>query len=437
MALGGGTFTVQNKVLPGAYINVVTKNLGVNVFGERGVGAMAIYSSWLADGVHTITQENFMKDSLKIFGYEYTHDDLMAIRDFFKHGKTLLVYNIANNTTKAVNDYATARNKGTRGNQIKIVIETNVDDDTYYDVSTYIDEIIVDTQTVETAADLVDNDFVVFKKDAALAVTAGTRLTGGETTSATTNLRFTLFLNAMEGYTFNAIASAETGVDFAKLLIAWTKRMRDDVGKKFVAVVLKDDIDDAPNHEGIVKVAGRSSNTDGYECAWVCGALAGCEVNESLTNMVYDGDDGINCEYTTQEQLKAALERGEFVFHKVGDEVRVLKDINSLTEFTNEKGAVLSDNQVIRVCDQIAMDISKIFCDYYLGKELNDETGRSFLKADIIKHHNNLAVLRAIENFDSNDITVSTGNDKGSVVVEDAITPVSVMDKLYMTVYVE
>ena len=39
MPIGGGSFTVQNKVLPGAYINFVS--MGTNAkMGERGVAAL-------------------------------------------------------------------------------------------------------------------------------------------------------------------------------------------------------------------------------------------------------------------------------------------------------------------------------------------------------------------------------------------------------------
>lgn len=41
MPIGGGSFTVQNKVLPGAYINFVS--MGTNAkMGERGVAALPL-----------------------------------------------------------------------------------------------------------------------------------------------------------------------------------------------------------------------------------------------------------------------------------------------------------------------------------------------------------------------------------------------------------
>ena len=46
MALGGGTFLVQNKVLPGAYINFVSRPRAMGVMGERGVVCMGIELDW-------------------------------------------------------------------------------------------------------------------------------------------------------------------------------------------------------------------------------------------------------------------------------------------------------------------------------------------------------------------------------------------------------
>ena len=44
--------------------------------------------------------------------------------------------------------------------------------------------------------------------------------------------------------------------------------------------------------------------------------------------------------------------------------------------------------------------------------------------------------IRAIEDFDEEDITVAMGDTKRSVVINDAVSVVSAMGKLYMTVTV-
>ncbi len=69
-------------------------------------------------------------------------------------------------------------------------------------------------------------------------------------------------------------------------------------------------------------------------------------------------------------------------------------------------------------------------------KGCNDNAGRVSLWSDIVKHHETLQNIRAIENFNSSDILVTRGDSKKSVVVTDNITIVNTMAKLYMSVYV-
>lgn len=65
------------------------------------------------------------------------------------------------NGEKASCTYADAKYPGVRGNDLSIVIASNVDDTSAWDVSTYLDGQCVDTQTVKAATDLVANDYVV------------------------------------------------------------------------------------------------------------------------------------------------------------------------------------------------------------------------------------------------------------------------------------
>ena len=53
-----------------------------------------------------------------------------------------------------------------------------------------------------------------------------------------------------------------------------------------------------------------------------------------------------------------------------------------------------------------------------------------------VQHHQDLLTIRAIEDFDDKDVVVSPGNDKKSVSIQDAVTVVSAMGKLYMTTVV-
>jgi hypothetical protein len=170
--------------------------------------------------------------------------------------------------------------------------------------------------------------------------------------------------------------------------------------------------------------------------AWVAGAEAGCKINESCTNKVYDGEYSIITSHT-QKELESCIESGQIVFHNVYGEVRLLEDVNSLTTVSVDKGEDFKSNQTIRVIDQIANDIAKLFNTKYLGKIPNNASGRVSLWADIVAHHRQLEEIQAIENFDSSLVTVEQGATKKSIVVNDSITVLNAMAQLYMTVVIQ
>lgn len=436
MAYGGGTFISQNKVLPGAYINFVSTASASVALSDRGVVAMPLELNWGPDGeIFEVTQEEFQKNSLKIFGYSYAADEMKGLRDLFLNCKTLYAYKLTSGGTKADNIYATALYAGTRGNDLTIVIQSNADDEAKYDVITYLGASKVDEQTVSSVEELTDNDYVTFNESMTLTLTAGTPLENGEDASVDGDA-YQTFLDKIESYTDMNIVATTTTDDTVKALFAtWTERMRDEIGVKFQTVVY--DYASA-DYLGVISVKnpitddGRSESSLVY---WVAGLEAGCAVNESCQNTKYDGEFGVSADYT-QTELKTALSAGEFVLHRVGSDIRVLDDINTLVTLTDECGEIFQSNQTIRVIDQIAVDIANIFVTKYLGFVPNDAAGRISFWNDIVKIHNELLDLRAIEDFDEEDVTVTQGEAKNAVVVTDAITIVNAMSKLYMTVSV-
>lgn len=434
MALGGGTFVTQNKVLPGSYINFVSLASASATLADRGAVAMPLELDWGIDGeVFEVTQEDFQKDSLKIFGYPYTHDKLKGLRDLFRNARSLYAYKLTSGGDKATNEFATAKYSGIRGDDLKIVIQTNVDEPNDFDVKTVFGTTTVDEQTVSGASDLVDNDYVTFKSDATLAVTASTPLTGGSngTVDGTSHQNF---LDKIESYSYNALGVISDDDVTKGLYASFVERMREEIGQKFQAVLYREPAD----YEGVVNVKNSVSDDGENEASlvyWVTGIIAGCEINQSNLNNLYDGEYDVNVDYT-QNQLKNAILDGEFTLHKVGADIRVLSDINSLVTVTDEKGEVFKDNQTIRVIDQIANDVAVLFNTKYLGSVPNDEAGRISLWSDVVQHHEQLQDIRAIEDFSDTDVTVSQGDTKKSVVIEDSITVVNTMAQLYMTVVV-
>ena len=432
MALGGGKFINQNKKLPGTYINFVSARNVTSLIGERGVAALAIELDWGKDGeMIEVTSENFTKDCLKIFGYDYAHDKMKGLRDLFKNIRKGYFYRL-NSGNKATNDLATAKCSGTRGNDLKIVIAKNIDDESKYDVITLLENKEVDMQIVSSIDELQDNDYVTFKKDATLAVTAGTPLASGTNAESVTGESHQAFLDKLESYQVNTIGCGVKDKATSNLYVQYAKRLRDEQGIKFQVVVF----DNASNYEGVVNVKNTTVEDETGLVYWVTGIVAGCEINKSNTNKTYDGEYTINADYT-QAQLETSIDNGEFVLHKVGDEIRVLVDINSLVETTSEKGEEFKANQTIRVLDQIATDIATIFNSKYLGKIANNEAGRTSLWSDIVTIFKNYQTLQAIENFEDEDVSVEIGNDKKSVTINTNVQVINSMEKLYMKVVVE
>lgn len=432
MALGGGTFLTQNKVVPGSYINFISAARASATISDRGIVTVPLMMDWGPDGeVFEVGTGDFQKESMKIFGYDYTSDKVKAIREVFKHAKKAYFYRL-NSGEKASNTYGTAKYTGIRGNDLKTVIRKNIDNEKLYDVVTYLGKVKVDSQTVEKAAELKENVYVVPKAGAELEETAGMPFTGGANLSEVTGAEHQAYLDKIETYTFHTMACPAADEVTKGLYVAFTKRMRDEVGAKFQTVVYRM----AADYEGIISPKNKVLDDGVPEQSlvyWVAGASAGCAVNKSNTNFLYDGEYRID---TSGKQLEEGVKKGEFIFHCSGDEIKVLSDINTFVSFTEDKSEDFSSNQVIRALDQIANDIAVIYNGRYVGKVQNNKTGRSAFWADVVTYNKKMEKLEVIEDFSADDVVVEKGSGKKSVVVSNAVTPVCSMEKLYMTVVV-
>lgn len=432
MALGGGSFTKQNKELPGAYINFVSAASASAALSDRGIATMPLELDWGVEGkVFEVTNEDFRRNSMKIFGYAADDSKLKGLSDLFLGARTLYAYRLNGGGEKAKNDFATALYSGTRGNDLKIVIQTNADNTAKFDVITYLDAVRVDLQVVSKAAELVANDYVAFQPGAELTVTAAAPLTGG-TSGTVDGTAHQAYLSRVESYTYNTMGVAVTDEVTKKMYVAFNKRLRDEMGVKFQLVLYRAD---APDYMGIISVKNKVID-DGFSEAdlvyWVTGMECGCAVNKSCQNKKYDGSFKVDTDFT-QNELRQAVKSGELVLHRVNADIRVLEDINTMVTVTDSQGEIFKDNQTIRVIDQIGNDTAVLFATKYLGAVPNDAAGRVSLWSDIVAHHREMERIRAIENFSDSDVVVEPGNSKNSVVVTDLVTIVNSMSKLYMT----
>ncbi|MBQ7876571.1 MAG: phage tail sheath family protein [Clostridia bacterium] len=434
MALGGGTFTNYNKVLPGTYVNFVSALSASGEVSERGVCAVAIELDWgVENEFFAVTADDFYTDSMKIFGYAYTHSKMRCMRDLFLNASKVYVYRLGEGV-KAEGSFAKARYSGICGNNIKIRVSENIDDNSYFDVATYYSNVKRDVQKVKSAAELKDNDYVIWDTAATLEVCAATALTGGSNATVTGE-NYQSFLDKCENISFNVLAVASTDDNVNSLIAAYTKRMREERGVKFQSVLYKTEADDIGVINVDTSVNDKMFNTASF--VWfVAGAAAGCEIYKSLTNRVYNGVFELIGSYT-QADLEAGIKKGKFIAHKVDDEWRILADINSLVTTTAEMGEVFCENQTVRIIDQIACDDANLFKNKYLGMVPNDEAGRVSLWNDITEHRKSLVKMRAIEPFKDEDIEVKKGNNKTSVVILSKICPINSMTQLYISTTVE
>ncbi|MBB6632761.1 phage tail sheath family protein [Cohnella thailandensis] len=437
--MAGGTWTSQNKVRPGVYINTVSEAKASGAIGDRGVVTMPLSLSW--GPAKQVVTVNAGEDTFETLGYPITDPTLLPVREALKRAKTALIYRLAGGTAATVTVdvlTATAKYGGVRGNDLSIVIQSNIDDGTKYDVKTLVAGVEQDAQTVATADELIDNNWVIWSGTGALTASAGAPLTGGADGIPAAQ-DYLDYLEAIEVHDFNTLGLTVTDASTKSVVATFVKRMRDDEGKKIQAVVENYPTAD---HEGVISVKNGVVLSDGttltaaQAVAWVAGATAGAAANQSLTYDAYDDAVDVTPKYTNS-QIVSALQAGEFFFTANNGRAVVEQDINTLHTFSPTKGKAFSKNRVLRVVDGLENDYMRVFASSYIGKVGNNADGRNLFKGEIINLTNQYVGIGAIQNFDSqSDLEVLPGADSDAVVVNQWIQPVDSIEKIYMTVTV-
>ena len=458
--MAGGTWTIQNKVLPGVYINFFSKASTLVTMGERGVVCISKVLDW--GPIEEVIEITDPAECFSKLGYDQTSSKLRWLQQMLlgtnRTSGASKVYIWGLKTTDAVKATgtetddgntlaATAKYFGVRGNDLSIVVSADPDNNSshvkFY-VQTLLQGEVVDSQTLEASAatvalsGLVDNDWVSFTTKTGNAfATAGISLTGGSNGTTIASTGFTDFMNAAELLTFNIIICQSSDPTLKQSFSNFVKRLTNDEGKKCQLVV-----SDYPSADSecvisvypqtITPMEGSDLTTEEVLC-WVAGASAGANVDESLTYTSHPDAVGISPILTTQQQA-TALQAGQLVFVQQFDKVQVLQDINSFTGFTVTKGKQFRKNRVIRVLFDFANSIYKTYSLYYIGQTDNNEVGRDFLKAEIISLLNMYEGMGAMQNVNADDVTVLPGEESDAVVIECYIQPVDAIEKIYMNV---
>lgn len=424
---GGGNFVTMNKVLPGVYSNISTSGGSSASISDRGLVAIGLPGlTWGPDGtVFKMTASEFYTKGQRIFGVNPMDESMKGVRDFFQYATVGYFYKLGT-ATKAGNTFADAKYGGTLGNNIQMVVSANADDESKWDVETYVGSKLIDTAVgVSSTDDMVDNDHVIWKDG--VAFTVGTVLMSGGADGTADATAYSAFWTAIEPYEeLHAIGCLATDESIKNAFVSFIKRLVTEKGYTVQGVVY----DMKADNENIVNV--KNSVDLVY---WASGAVGGCAVNKSMTGKTYNGEFAIPAEYT-QSELEQAIKGGEWTLHKVGDDLKVLKDINSLTSFTIDKNESLAYNQVVRATNTFLYAIKQSFQTIDLGNTPNDASGRASVQSRIVENGLRLLDVGAFSEFVDSETIVEAGTDRASIVVTTAFTPATVMEKMYLNMVV-
>lgn len=445
----GGTFLIQNKVRPGAYINFVAVPQSLMNVSDRGIATMALPMSWGPEGeiIDILSSDLTDGSSLAKIGYSSTDVESLLFRICLQNCYRLKAWRLDTGGTKATATIGTgetalkptAKYVGICGNDIKIVIVKDDDSGSTYTVETLYKGIRKDIQSKLTSPTLLkDNDWVDWNvtEQTVFTATAATSLAGGENGTVTESTAYTDYWAKMKTETWNTMGLLSEDATVKTAFCEYIKDLRENEGVKVQGCVYDKATYD---YEGII------SSDQGYKTeveeisevnfvAWVTGATAGAEINESNTHKTVQDAVEIIGELTNTEIIDA-LQNGKFVISKLrSGTIVVEKDINTLHTFTTDRSYDFSKNRVIRVLDEMGNTVMNTWDENYCGKLDNDADGRNVYKADLVSYGNTLQGIHAITNFlGADDIEVLMGDDVDSVVVNWPVQPVDSMEKLYMT----
>ena len=445
--MAGGTFDKSvGKVRPGTYINFESTAQESIPLGTRGVVLIPLVGTNYGPAKEFITISATAKDAQKSkLGYGINDDDaagnMLLIREAFKNAVTVIVYicteGTAAATAKAGGLTATARYKGSRGNDLTFAVIANPIEG--FDVEIYLDGSKVEFfEGVTEVSKLSGSEYITFEGETLSAV-AGTTLTGGADPDEAANADIAAFLDAIEGVRWNTMAFPLATPELQTALKTRIKYMRETIGRGVQAVAP----DFAGDYEGIINLTNSYSTGDkrlttAQATAYVAGATASATATQSNTAVPVSGAvEVVNPK--THEEAETAIKAGEYFF-SVSDAGEVVSeyDINSLVTLPKGKDKTYRKNRVILVMDSFAESLQLNFPP---NKFDNNSEGWDIMEglgAAILKQYGPTADggMGAIKNVDySADFLVDRELSNGDETFFNVgLEPTDSAEKLYFTV---
>jgi len=153
------------------------------------------------------------------------------------------------------------------------------------------------------------------------------------------------------------------------IISTWIQRQRDNNKKTFKAVLPHADAD----HEGIINFTTTGITVDDKEYTTaeytgrVAGALAALPFTRSATYLQFNEIDSID----EHENPNEAIDNGELILINDGENIKIGREVNSLTEITGNKTEDYQSIRVVEIMDLIKDDIRNVFENEYVGKVNN------------------------------------------------------------------
>ena len=172
-------------------------------------------------------------------------------------------------------------------------------------------------------------------------------------------------------------------------VLQFIKEQRTQYHKTFKAVLPNC----AAGTEGIINFAtdnikvGAKTYTTSEFCARIAGILAGLPLNRSATYYVLPEVESITESETPDEDI----DNGKLILINDGTKIKIARGVNSLTEFTGEKGHDFSKIKIVEAIDMIRDDIRTTFEDEFVGKVENSYDNKIVFIAAVNKYFKDLA----------------------------------------------
>lgn len=419
---------IQNKRRPGAYIQFVSEGGSVTVNDALGMPAFIVEKSWGPDDV--FIEADGGTDFKVLLGRNL--NELKEIREAMKGSARALIYvpkyeGSSKATATSGGFTATAKYAGELGNTIRIIATEQTDDT--YTVKTVFNNQTVDIQERLTALP-VSNDYVDF--EGSLPQASATLTFTGGADGTLSNSAVVNFLSGLDIQDFTHIALGTDDATAIAVAVAKVRELR-DLGRP-VTLVTNNYTGD---YEGVISVANGVTLSSGevLEAKDTVYWLAAAQSNAGTSSLTYASyPDAIDTERKKNGEVIELLNQGQIVFVYKNNRVVIEQDINTLRTFSDIKNADFAKNKIVRTMAIIERQVKSLFEESFLGRYTNNQDGRENLKAAIITVVLDPLVASNAIAFDVDEMEITEGNAKDTVVVSLPITINDAMEKLYMSV---